>query len=227
MDWLSFFTRLQAMASARGTKRALDEPPVEEPEDGEPESSDESGNEPFAEGPASDLFSPSKEQAKSKPNLPQRVAYIDRPIMIAGELHETAVLCSLPHARAGAPLIGAFPPHHVLGKAQYIVQKGAVLEVHRVRRDPGSWFASDAVIEGALANHIHHLTGADGSLYLATEVDPLFVMIPILEKSRKKVPWLFPTWPEPHRMTRGKASSPRCRKSSPRTSSSAQGCNTL
>lgn len=98
--------------AARGTKRALDEPPVEEPEDEEPESSEESGDEPFAEGPASDLFSPSKEQAKSKPNLPQRVAYIDRPIMIAGELHETAVLCSLPHARAGALRIDCFssPP---------------------------------------------------------------------------------------------------------------------
>lgn len=135
------------MASAqRGTKRALDEEPEEEED---LESEEEEGEEPFADGPASDLFSPSKDATKVRPNLPQRVAYIDRPFIIAGQLHETAVLCCLPHARAGATKMQPHFSRRAPGKAQYIVQKGAMLEIHRVRRDPGSWFASDAVIEGS------------------------------------------------------------------------------
>ena len=88
------------MASPRGTKRALSEEAPEEPEEEQVSSESESEEEPFADGPAPDLFSPSKEP-KLKPTLPQRVAYVDRPIIVAGQLQESATLCSFPHARAG------------------------------------------------------------------------------------------------------------------------------
>lgn len=41
-----------------------------------------------------------------------------------------------------------FGSHTDTGKAQYVVQQGTIFEIHRVRREPGSWFAGDAVIEG-------------------------------------------------------------------------------
>lgn len=96
------------MASPRGKKRTLSEDqqedlPEEEAvgeEEGSSEDGEESGDEPFASVPASDIFSPAKEETR-RTLLPARVSYTDRPFIIDGTLGDSAVLCVLPHARAG------------------------------------------------------------------------------------------------------------------------------
>ena len=57
---------------------------------------------------------------------------------------------------------------------QYLRLHGHLQEVNWFKEQYSSWFCGDAVI-------------GDGSLYLATPVDPLFLALPILEASRQQV----------------------------------------
>lgn len=56
---------------------------------------------------------------------------------------------------------------------QYLVDGGTVQECHVVKKKYSSWFIDDSVI-------------ADGSLYIWTPVDILFLLLPALEKSRSQ-----------------------------------------
>ncbi|CAG8648079.1 3814_t:CDS:2, partial [Acaulospora morrowiae] len=74
---------------------------------------------------------------------------------------ENIVSIRLPHPRTGLP-------------ARYIIQEGELLEVQRV--DCGSrksWFIEDTVHK-------------DGSFLFFTRIDPLFLMLPILDVCRRK-----------------------------------------
>jgi len=53
------------------------------------------------------------------------------------------------------------------------ISNNKLLEINRVVEEPASWFINDTV-------------QSDGSLYIATPVDPLFVIIKLLEENRKK-----------------------------------------
>ena len=62
------------------------------------------------------------------------------------------------------------------GKPQaYIVKAGGSLEeLQRSKHFFSSWLVGQSIIQ-------------DGGLYLATPVDPVFVLLPFLERSRKRV----------------------------------------
>ncbi|KAK9858466.1 hypothetical protein WJX84_004902 [Apatococcus fuscideae] len=59
------------------------------------------------------------------------------------------------------------------GGAAFVLADGVLHEVNRHQPSLGSWFIGDQVL-------------SDGSLYLLTCMDPLFLVIPILETSRQK-----------------------------------------
>jgi len=85
--------------------------------------------------------------------------------MIIGESQKTlnsndVVISSLPH------------PHRKTD-AKFVFCNDNVMEVNRMAEHPSSWFIEDEVQQ-------------DGSLFMATPVDPLFVLIPLLELNRKK-----------------------------------------
>ncbi|KAK9265672.1 hypothetical protein L1049_001682 [Liquidambar formosana] len=58
-------------------------------------------------------------------------------------------------------------------RACYLFLNGALQELHWFKRSYGSWFLGDYVCE-------------DGCLYIATPVDPVFIMLPIFEEARMK-----------------------------------------
>jgi len=65
-------------------------------------------------------------------------------------------------------------PHPKYGKAaRYLIVGSSILEMQRVCQDPSSWFLGNT-------------TQANGSFCVATRVDPLFLAIPFLLKSRQK-----------------------------------------
>ncbi|GMY17687.1 ribonuclease H2 subunit B isoform X1 [Fagus crenata] len=55
----------------------------------------------------------------------------------------------------------------------YLLLNGLLQELHWFKQSYGSWFLGDYVCE-------------DGSLYTATPVDPVFIMLPIFEEARMK-----------------------------------------
>jgi len=69
-------------------------------------------------------------------------------------------IITLPHPRTGAA-------------ARFMVRSGQVLEIQKVTERYRCWFKD---------NYVHK----DGSLFIATEVDPLFLLLPLLEKNRKQ-----------------------------------------
>ncbi|RUS32993.1 Ydr279p protein family-domain-containing protein [Jimgerdemannia flammicorona] len=74
---------------------------------------------------------------------------------------EDPLLIRIPHPRTGLPV-------------RYMIQDGAILETQKIDpADKRSWFIDDSVQR-------------DGSLYLMTPIDPLFIAIPMLELARKK-----------------------------------------
>jgi len=65
-------------------------------------------------------------------------------------------------------------PHIKAGEAKYLVDKNNIFEIQKYcDENGGSWFKDNSVIP-------------DGSIFLATIIDPLFIVLPLLEKSRKK-----------------------------------------
>ncbi|RHZ75290.1 hypothetical protein Glove_216g70 [Diversispora epigaea] len=77
------------------------------------------------------------------------------------ENEENFISISLPHPRTGLP-------------ARYIIQDGDLFEAQRVDcSSQNSWFIKDIIQK-------------DGSMILFTRIDPLFLMIPFLENSRRK-----------------------------------------
>ena len=58
--------------------------------------------------------------------------------------------------------------------AEYLLIEGHLQEVNWYKERYRSWFVGDAVLE-------------DGSMYLCTPVDPLFLALPLLESSRMQV----------------------------------------
>ena len=90
------------------------------------------------------------------------------------------------------------PHHHPAGKlCQYLVMDGNVLEIQRVAAPtPASWFVDDSIVAGTeamlsidarpslLVPHYTRstpaTTSADGSVLVATRVDPLFMLLPLL-----------------------------------------------
>ncbi|XP_010537228.1 PREDICTED: ribonuclease H2 subunit B isoform X2 [Tarenaya hassleriana] len=55
----------------------------------------------------------------------------------------------------------------------YLFNDGALQELHWFKQPYGSWFLGDYISE-------------DGSLYMATPVDPVFILLPIFEEARMK-----------------------------------------
>eukprot|EP01116_Phalansterium_solitarium_P017980 TRINITY_DN4589_c0_g1_i1.p1 TRINITY_DN4589_c0_g1~~TRINITY_DN4589_c0_g1_i1.p1 ORF type:complete len:305 (+),score=68.22 TRINITY_DN4589_c0_g1_i1:50-964(+) len=93
-----------------------------------------------------------------KPSYKQRIFVVHGTSETLSE--QDLVFTSLPHPKRGC-------------QARYALTKGRILEIQRLIEEPASWFVGDSV-------------QSDGSLYLATPVDPMFLMIPLLEASRKK-----------------------------------------
>ncbi|CAG8522742.1 7469_t:CDS:10 [Diversispora eburnea] len=80
---------------------------------------------------------------------------------ICQENEENFISISLPHPRTGLP-------------ARYIIQDGNLFEAQRIDcSSQNSWFIKDTIQK-------------DGSMILFTRIDPLFLMIPFLENSRRK-----------------------------------------
>ncbi|OMP03527.1 Ribonuclease H2, subunit B [Corchorus olitorius] len=67
-------------------------------------------------------------------------------------------------------------------KTSYLLCNGSLQELHWFKQSYGSWFLGDYVSE-------------DGSLYTATPIDPVFIMLPIFEEARMKVCQLKQTLP--------------------------------
>ncbi len=63
---------------------------------------------------------------------------------------------------------------HAGEPAEYLLIDGHLQEVNWYKERFRSWFVGDAVLE-------------DGSMYLCTPVDPLFLALPLLESSRMQV----------------------------------------
>lgn len=70
------------------------------------------------------------------------------------------VFTSLPHPKTGKP-------------CRFAIFDGKVMEINRAYEEPSSWFVDDFVQQ-------------DGSLYIVTPIDPLFLLIPTLCDQRKK-----------------------------------------
>ncbi|KAL6052754.1 Ribonuclease H2 subunit B [Balamuthia mandrillaris] len=71
------------------------------------------------------------------------------------------------------PLIISLPNPRSSRLSRYMIANGTLLELQRLKREEGSWFRDSSII-------------SDGSLYMATPVDPLFLLLPLLEKNRKQ-----------------------------------------
>ena len=63
---------------------------------------------------------------------------------------------------------------HAGEPAEYLLIDGHLQEVNWYKERFRSWFVGDAVLE-------------DGSMYLCTPVDPLFLALPLLDSSRMQV----------------------------------------
>ncbi|URE46924.1 Ydr279p protein family (RNase H2 complex component) [Musa troglodytarum] len=79
---------------------------------------------------------------------------------IIGNANAEGCLLSLRHPQSGKP-------------ACYILREGYLQELHWFKQSYGSWFLGDYVCE-------------DGSLYISTPIDPIFVLLPIFEEARMK-----------------------------------------
>ena len=55
---------------------------------------------------------------------------------------------------------------------RYLVVDGDLLEIQRIHHAPSSWFIGEDIIQ-------------DGSMYLCTRVDPVYLLLPILLKARQ------------------------------------------
>ena len=64
--------------------------------------------------------------------------------------------------------------YHAGEPAEYLLIEGHLQEGNWYKERFRSWFVGDAVLE-------------DGSMYLCTPVDPLFLALPLLESSRMQV----------------------------------------
>lgn len=58
-------------------------------------------------------------------------------------------------------------------KTCYLLSNGSLQEIHWFKQPFGSWFLGDYVCE-------------DGSLYTATPIDPVFILLPVFEEARMK-----------------------------------------
>ncbi|OMO89331.1 Ribonuclease H2, subunit B [Corchorus capsularis] len=76
------------------------------------------------------------------------------------------------NADASARLLSLRHPKSGL-KTSYLLCNGSLQELHWFKQSYGSWFLGDYVSE-------------DGSLYTATPIDPVFIMLPIFEEARMK-----------------------------------------
>ncbi|XVE99960.1 hypothetical protein REPUB_Repub03eG0245000 [Reevesia pubescens] len=72
----------------------------------------------------------------------------------------SARLLSLRHPKSGV-------------RTTYLLSNGLLQELHWFKQPYGSWFLGDYVSE-------------DGSLYTATPIDPVFIMLPLFEEARMK-----------------------------------------
>ncbi len=75
------------------------------------------------------------------------------------------------HGSEMTPLFLEHPKHRA--KVQYLASGGNIFELQKVECAIGSWFVGDAV-------------EPDGDLYVASRVDPVFLMLPDLLKARRK-----------------------------------------
>ncbi|KAG0267047.1 Ribonuclease H2 subunit B [Actinomortierella ambigua] len=80
---------------------------------------------------------------------------------VSSKIKEDTVTLLLPNPRSGYP-------------ARYAIQDGLLLEIQKV--DP----------EGTRSWFIHEAVQSDGSLFLMTPIDPVFMFIPILEIMRQQ-----------------------------------------
>jgi len=58
-------------------------------------------------------------------------------------------------------------------KSRFMKNNGEILEIQKFYNEPSSWFVDETIQQ-------------DGSLYVATPIDPLFLFVPLLEKGRNK-----------------------------------------
>ncbi|CAD5185604.1 unnamed protein product [Musa acuminata subsp. malaccensis] len=79
---------------------------------------------------------------------------------IIGNANAEGCLLSLRHPQSGKP-------------ACYLLREGYLQELHWFKQSYGSWFLGDYACE-------------DGSLYISTPIDPIFVLLPIFEEARMK-----------------------------------------
>ena len=116
-----------------------------------------------------------------------------------------------PPARAHAPRAAGLRPKSsccitstLLNGAELalLLSDGHPHELHLVRQQCASWFVDDAVREGAPLPLLRTLrspfarlhpntdarTPADGTLVLSTPLDPLFLLLPLLDAHRQKAP---------------------------------------
>eukprot|EP00466_Bigelowiella_natans_P010119 jgi/Bigna1/144757/aug1.91_g19465 len=75
-----------------------------------------------------------------------------------------------PDAKSIQPVFLRHPKYG--SKVQYLRSKGVIFELQKVSTDTGSWFIDDSV-------------EPDGSLYVATKVDPIFLILPHLIDARR------------------------------------------
>jgi len=71
------------------------------------------------------------------------------------------------------PIIISLPHPKRNTFAKFIVFNDKLLEIQRMIEDPSSWFIDNTVQQ-------------DGSLYIASPIDPLFLLINLLEENRRK-----------------------------------------
>nr|XP_010929863.1 ribonuclease H2 subunit B isoform X2 [Elaeis guineensis] len=70
-------------------------------------------------------------------------------------------ILSLRHPKSGKP-------------TNYVFSAGKLQELHWFKQSCGSWFLGDYVCE-------------DGSLYIATPIDPIFILLPVFEAARMTI----------------------------------------
>eukprot|EP01133_Synstelium_polycarpum_P008653 gene8653-10153_t len=111
--------------------------------------------------------SASSKKAAGKPHPPvQQLPYTDRVFVVPHYPLDTQddhmVIFSIPHPKT-------------LTESRFIidVKNNVILEIERLQMQPSSWF---------IDNGVRH----DGSLYVTSYIDPLFLLIPFFEKSRSK-----------------------------------------
>jgi len=98
-----------------------------------------------------------------KKNRIEGVDFKQRIIILPGKdpsVLKDCIITSLPHPKRGL-------------NARFAINKNQVCELNRVTNDPSSWFINQNVER-------------DGSIYLATPIDPIFLLIRLLEQNRKK-----------------------------------------